>query len=806
MTYPLPSIPSQSPTASLYIPKIITNKIREQSVETLIKALQTLKISDKNIAHLLSLPEPDIVPIRKISPPDFEDETLKFKDETLHRLVESKNNVVVEEPDCSIELYHALEDHENELRLLRHGEKNDHFASNAAQYMMGLLKREEYQKWILLCPEFTIYTTTPEFHAQCEEAIFGCLNRPYTLLSLTSIFCLLKEVKHPNALLWSSFFQAVKQSNQNQLKSSICTLLSEDERFPGLWKQEAAVPLTQALYIAESIPNLEAAYDLLNRHLVRILNHDAEILLSLLQLLSNVCKQYKNELGKKEALIKQIIPFLSKIDFKDTELQWKTYRLLINACRDTKDHVLILARVSMIYQLLKTQKFGDRLRDTILLLLKTWPNRDFTTVAILLPTGLSPGRLLNELTRSLHASADGVFIEQYENLIQNSSEVVQLIAIRLYKLTLLNLYIQTPDKNTSALSKPKLLKLAFQSPYLTVIKEALATFYKKQFQEDLQSDAIFPYCEFIIQALVKIPIESYKEASTHEFIYNLFLTYAGNYKNTKNKSPVAKYFEYFTKSNDELLKLSGNGQLYGKNHWAMFFYTLKLAESNRLDLSQSNENDLLPHLYMLKNCCKALFNDNAPEELAALICHELTSLFESTQNQAMRDNRDLFGKHMEFILDIMYINNRCLFVELFKGNADAAFVASIKYLENIKYMIDNLERKADIIEYAAHCVKTDFIVGTFTTKISEERKLIYCKKLFPIIQFLEMHDPACPIYMLFLGKVTSIEPVDDSIRDRLIDLIGSLTKHYKNLYFLNKNKEIIINHMLPSLKKKLDSL
>ncbi|MBS0655376.1 MAG: hypothetical protein JSR46_06355, partial [Verrucomicrobia bacterium] len=677
-----------------------------------------------------------------------------------------------------IAIFQAEEDHENVLRLLRTAKKNErfrddaHFTRYAAQYMMSLLERKEYQKWIFLLQEFKIHDTSQQFYTACEEAIFNCLDMSTTCLR--SIFSLLEETMHPNALLWSTFFHAVNVSNQKLLKLNVSTLVTQEERFPGLWKVETnalSSCLIQLLQIAADVPNFDT-----------------------------------------DKCIKKIIPLLPTLVFENRDAQWSLYKLLITVCSTSTAYDLMLASASMIHTSIYNPEFSHVLPEAlpyISQLLKTWPKVAPQTVDKLLPTELTAPKLLHDIALALKSSSDGTFFDEYENLILNRSETLQLAALKLYKWTMLTMFQKVPDNGipqylASGKFKTKLLKSAFQSKYPDVIREALIIFNGRIFQECILYGALLPFCDFIIQHLIKIPIETYAQQTTYEHLCTFFLTYAKEAQETTRKTP-ARYFKYFIEANNKLLALSGNIDLFSKNHYDMFSHVARLAEENKLDLTISAKDELLPHLSLLQSCCTAIFQGSPHKKTLAIIaCQELALLLESMPDTR---SRATCIKYIEFIPSVIYMNDRCLFTELYGQCPDIATATSIEYLKTMGFVINTLENSNNIIKYLIHAVKNDFLSGVFIAEASEISQLEYYRNLFFAVEFLENYklDPA-PIYMLFLGKIVALEPTTQAQRQQLHDFLYAVANHYFHLCSTNRNATLVTKHLLPPILRRLDEL
>ncbi|MBS0655502.1 MAG: hypothetical protein JSR46_06990, partial [Verrucomicrobia bacterium] len=303
--------------------------------------------------------------------------------------------------------------HEQVVRLIKRGTNNASFGTFALSYIQELHEKKEYKKWVSLFSECAMKECG---HEMSKEAILALL---HDAECLNAIFYLLEQTMHPNAMLWNSFFLAVKQSKQRQLQVRICTLIQHNSQFPALWTVDpnaVSSCVEQLLTFVQNTSNLDAAYQLFTRmgdHLLGVMNHDT------VTLLGTVCKKE----AKKVELLKKIISLLPKI----TSPQWKLYKLLIAESLKTKEPELLQACCSMIHDCLDKPD-AHELKPFILELLKTWPSTDSQQ-----PYTSHIKRIAGFCERFPKAQ----FFEQYENLIQHPSEELQLEAMRLYKLTML---------------------------------------------------------------------------------------------------------------------------------------------------------------------------------------------------------------------------------------------------------------------------------------------------------------------------------------------------------------------------------
>jgi hypothetical protein len=530
----------------------------------------------------------------------------------------------------------CLENKETEkcLILLKTCKKNKNFKDDSqilndlTNYLKILFERKEYKKWIATSLEFLEFGMNDSTFSNYKTVFLGAL-KDSPKDNADSIFTLLIKKNHSDLNLWLELFKVIKQYNLRNLKIKLANELKKSE-FQVLFilqSNTAGHCLFHMLEFLNDINDFETAHILFEKDVKRFfvlmhkltgLTQQSKDIIPLI--LRKIFRYLKKQPVKKQELLNMLLPLHYRMDYGDISLEWSINKILIEACSEEDAPEYLIAGCVMAYTLILNEKFHPKqaeIINPILEIIKKWPEFDVQTVHLLIEqtmpslkdvigTAENTIKLLNtklvQLTHFLFilTERDLTFFEQFHNLIQKKSEILQLQAMFLYNRSMSIIEkAEKPLISLRSLTKNTpnnmLLKLAFESQHPKIIYAALDNFLSKTFQSSLLSQDEYPFTELILNKTTEIlPLLDITANEIHQ-LCSLCLKYFKSSMRMK-KTIKIDYFNFFSVINTKVLIELEDVHLFSLNHEWIFESLLVFIEKGKLDLKPDM---VAPNIIML---------------------------------------------------------------------------------------------------------------------------------------------------------------------------------------------------------------
>ena len=556
----------------------------------------------------------------------FETPSHEFETVTILNITKALEVSIVAKDLPKISLFLTLLSEKNKLFI-----KDDIFIQHVNSYLDLLFKKNDFTKWMQIKIQFGILNSDETSKLQCKHALLSILERPSIKKNYETIFTILQTSLISDLDVWNNFFKIIKEKNLEQVKLKISNELKENPEFMALFTTKS----DGLLSILEFSKDTDLLYTLFNDHSHLIFDsmENSNLIdpagVDIISLIGKIFRSLKSNPLKRQALIKNLIPLHSKINNTDLKAKWRANKLFIDNCYQGDDVGLLIKGASILCSLLKISSFEPSYKDLIpslLQILSKWPSVE---IAI---DGINSFNLTSELCEIsfglilVNPSSTCNFFEQYANLIRHPQENFQLLAILLYKTSIVNVELNPEISSKSSIfDNHQLIQASFESNFLSVQKTALDLFVQVPFQKQLKTEHILSYAEQIIKKIMIQPAESYTHSKDIKNISTLFAIY---FKKVEiiSAEKKSKYMEYFVSVNNKLAFMPNDTKYFLSNHEWMFAYNLYDFEKNK-ELNTKNLKTFTFSISMLNKLLEILQeNPLFYVELHSLAYRELNAL------------------------------------------------------------------------------------------------------------------------------------------------------------------------------------
>jgi hypothetical protein len=562
------------------------------------------------------------------------------------------------------------------------------FLTALKSYYEIIYERNDFVKWIDTALEFFKFKLDPSIEYMIKPSLWGALqNAPQT--NASRVLTYLTKTCCPDITLWFKLLTVVKEHSIRDLKMKLAEEL-KIVKFQNLFPLTTLEALkswfiflefindTNNILIAHKIFTnnvLSLYYSLLNKHQ----GFDTPQFEIIITVLRKLFQQLK-EPAEKENLLTSLYTYHQITNYWTDQLEWSIKKVLLDACISVGTPLYFVVGISIIETFIPRLESPAKRAEIIkpfLEIAKKWPDFNEESIVNMIPEFKTVKQVFNTTPKVIIESAHNkfsdvqfnlfpeskygmTFFEQFHNLIQRSSELLQLAALDFYSKSLGFIEeSQNPSKllrsSTNHIPNNKLIKLAFESRYPKVFFSAIFLFLKNVFQDSILIQDKYDFQKLILDKLfllsLQSPVKSIEDIPLDKLpVFVPLQEITGNNDNLrdpgegsavlsclfclffntsleKKKTQTLIHFNFFRALNLKILKELKNVDIYLKNHKWIFISMMAHLSVNKLKYHPTKSHPLVDHLMELWGQFKSevIFN----KAYLDLIYFELETLLKS---------------------------------------------------------------------------------------------------------------------------------------------------------------------------------
>lgn len=486
--------------------------------------------------------------------------------------------------------------------------KDTRFLGYMKLHLDILFEKKEYVKWMEVIIEFSILEKDERALKLYKEAILSTLIEPSFKKNLETIFTLLTFTLHPDIELWHELFKKIKESNFADLKMKIAYELKNNPEFRNLFAEKGEPVFNCFLSLLDFVSfskDLDIAYTMVDEYpetIFEMLDQNSSVKETASELLGpllgKLFRHLKSNPLKKQALLKKIIPYHSKTHFIDFKQKWIFKKLILDATCDETDTDLLVAGAVNLFSLSINPIFETSFKElvpSLMQILKRWPEiqpknvKCYVKQDVFIQNEIPSAKKEVDInyvfcqTARLIIQRDNsidTYFEQFYKLIQHGSENYQLLAMLLYKKSVVALEKASKSNvslksQTTKIANNHLLQMAFKSEFKSVYMAALDVFHRESYRLSLKKQDTLAFALFLIEKTMEHPAESYKESHDINNICQLFT----NLEVVKHTPPNPAFIDFYAELNKKVLTELNDSATYLANHNFMFVYIFSNLET-----------------------------------------------------------------------------------------------------------------------------------------------------------------------------------------------------------------------------------